>query len=216
MHALIIGATGATGRDLLEQLLADPEFNKVDIFVRKETGVKHEKLQSHIIDFNEPSQWRHLVKGDVLFSCLGTTLKIAGSKEAQWKIDHDYQYHFAQAAKANNVPQLVLVSADMASPDSRLFYSRMKGQLEEEVKALNFERLDIFNPPLLIRKNTDRGGERMAKTILGIFNSLGLFRSQKPLPTEELAKAMIKVAKMKTPGIFKYRNKQIRELLGEN
>jgi uncharacterized protein YbjT (DUF2867 family) len=216
MHALIIGATGATGRDLLEQLLADPEFNKVDIFVRKETGVKHEKLQSHIIDFNEPSQWRHLVKGDVLFSCLGTTLKIAGSKEAQWKIDHDYQYQFAQAARANNVPQLVLISADMASPDSRLFYSRMKGQLEEEVKALNFERLDIFNPPLLIRKNTDRGGERTAKIILGIFNSLGLFRSQKPLPTEELAKAMITVAKKKSPGIFKYRNKQIRELLGEN
>lgn len=216
MHALIIGATGATGRDLLEQLLADPEVSRVDIFVRKETGIKHEKLQTHIIDFNDVSQWSDLVKGDVLFSCLGTTLKVAGSKEAQWKIDHDYQYHFAQAARANNVPRLVLVSADMASPDSKLFYSRMKGQLEEEVKALNFERLDIFNPPLLVRKNTDRGGERMAKTILGVFNSLGLFRSQEPLPTEQLAKAMIKVAKNKTPGIFKYRNRQIRELTGDN
>jgi hypothetical protein len=81
---------------------------------------------------------------------------------------------------------------------------------------LNFFRLDIFNPPLLVRKNTDRGGERIAKTILGIFNKLGLFRSQRPLLTEDLAKAMIRVAKNKSPGVFKYRNMQIRELLREH
>ncbi|MBL0234073.1 MAG: NAD(P)H-binding protein [Chitinophagaceae bacterium] len=216
MHALIIGATGATGRDLLEQLLADPQVNRVDIFVRRETGIKQEKLQTHVVDFNNVAQWKDLVKGDVLFSCLGTTLKVAGSKEAQWKIDYEYQYQFAEAAKANNVPQLVLISADMASTNSRLFYSRMKGKLEEAVKALNFFRLDIFNPPLLVRKNTDRGGERIAKTILGIFNKLGLFRSQRPLLTEDLAKAMIRVAKNKSPGVFKYRNMQIRELLREH
>lgn len=213
MNALIIGTTGATGKDLLDLLLKDPSVGQVSVFVRRPLDKIHPKLVIHQIDFNKPDQWTELVKGDVLFSCLGTTLKVAGSKEAQWKIDHEYQYNFAAAAKANKVPHLILVSADMASPDSRLFYSRMKGQLEQAVKALNFHRLDIFNPPLLVRKDTDRGGERTAKRILEIFNSLGLFRSQRPLPTEELAKAMIVVAKNAAPGTFNYRNKQIRELL---
>src|SRR5215213_2193835 len=103
MHALLIGATGATGKDLLNLLLKDETFHQIDIFVRRKLELQHEKLHVHVIDFDKPEQWQHLVKGDVLFSCLGTTLKVAGSKEAQWKIDYDYQYNFAKAARENNV-----------------------------------------------------------------------------------------------------------------
>ncbi|RYF80745.1 MAG: semialdehyde dehydrogenase, partial [Chitinophagaceae bacterium] len=99
MHALIIGATGATGKDLLQLLLQKPSVQQVTIFVRKPVAINHPRLQVHIINFDEPASWQHFVKGDVLFSCLGTTLKAAGSKEAQWKIDFDYQYQFALAAK---------------------------------------------------------------------------------------------------------------------
>jgi uncharacterized protein YbjT (DUF2867 family) len=99
MHALLIGATGATGKDLLDLLLKDDDFHRVDIFVRRDVDSNHEKLNVHVIDFEKPDQWKHLVRGDVLFSCLGTTLKAAGSKEAQWKIDYDYQYEFAKAAR---------------------------------------------------------------------------------------------------------------------
>jgi uncharacterized protein YbjT (DUF2867 family) len=152
MHALLIGATGATGRDPLDLLLKDDDFHRVDIFVRREIETNHEKLNVHAIDFDKPDQWKHLVKGDVLFSCLGTTLIAAGSKEAQWKIDYDYQYEFAKAARENGVDNYVLVSAGMASPDSLFFYTRMKGQLEEAVKALEFAKLSIFNPPVLVRK----------------------------------------------------------------
>ena len=211
MHALVIGATGATGKDLLNFLLNDKSFERIDIFVRREVELQHEKLRTHLIDFNQPDQWKQLVKGDVLFSCLGTTLKAAGSKEAQWKIDYEYQYAFAKAARDNNVPKLILVSASNASTNSMIFYSKMKGKLEVAVKALNFPQLDIFNPPLLIRKDTDRGGEVVALKTIRFFNKLGLFLSQKPLPTEVLAEAMIKAAKSNHTGIITYKGPEIWE-----
>jgi aspartate-semialdehyde dehydrogenase len=88
--ALVIGATGLVGNELVHQLLADDRFGAVLVFVRRSMGISHSKLQEFIINFDEPQNWSHLVKGDVLFSALGTTLKKAGSKEAQYKIDHDY------------------------------------------------------------------------------------------------------------------------------
>lgn len=202
MKALLIGATGATGKDLLELLLKDEEIKQVDIFVRRELNVKHEKLNIHVIDFNKPEVWKHLVKGDVLFSCLGTTLKLAGSKEAQWKIDYEYQYQFAKIAKENNVNSYVLVSAANASSKSLIFYSKMKGQLEDDVKALKFLKTIIFNPPLLIRENTDRKMEVLGAKMIIFLNSLGIFRSQKPLSTKLLAEAMLKSVKVLKNGNY--------------
>ncbi len=155
MNAIIIGATGATGKDLLQQILKDDTFTQVAVFVRRPIGIQHPKLTTHIIDFDQPEAWKHLVTGDVLFSCLGTTLKAAGSQQAQWKIDYDYQYQFAKAAKDNGIKHYVLVSSTGAYSQSRFFYMKMKGALEDAVKTLRFERLSIFNPPTLIRKNSD-------------------------------------------------------------
>lgn len=191
MNAIVVGATGATGKDLVELLLKDDSFKQVNVFVRRKLDVQHDKLNIHIIDFDTPKQWGHLVKGDVLFSCLGTTLKTAGSKEAQWKIDYDYQYVFAKLAKANGVSHYVLVSATGSSPDSKFFYPRMKGLLEEAVKALEFRKITIFRPPLLIRKNTDRPGEVIGYKVLTFLNRFGIAKSQKPITTESLARAMI-------------------------
>ena len=101
------------------------------------------------------------MKGDVLFSCLGTTRKDAGSKAAQWKVDYDYQYSFAKAARENGVECYVLVSAMNASSNSGFFYSRMKGELDDDVTKLGFPRLLIFKPPSLIRKGSDRNMEKM-------------------------------------------------------
>ena len=155
-----------------------------------------------MIDFDKPEEWKTQVKGDLLFSCMGTTLKAAGSKDAQWKIDYEYQYQFARIAKENRVNQYVLVSAVNASAKSVLFYSRMKGQLEEDVKALRFSKTIIFRPPLLIRENTDRKMEIMGAKVIRFFNKLGLFRSQKPLPTKRLAEAMIRSVKVLDAGEY--------------
>lgn len=213
MHALLIGATGATGKDLLDLLLKDDAFHRVDIFVRRNLDLQHEKLKIHVIDFDKPEQWKHLVKGDVLFSCLGATLKAAGSKEAHWEIDYHYQYQFAKAARENNVQGYVLVSSGFASPNSSFYYPKMKGQLEEAVKALGFPKLTIFNPPGLLRKNTDRTAEVIGLKVL-FFITLGFFRTQKPMPTEVLAQAMIKAAKTNTTGIATYKRQEIWQCAG--
>lgn len=200
MKALVIGATGATGKDLVNQLLNDKDFEEVDIFVRKPIDIQNNKLKTHIVNFENPEEWKNMVKGDVVFSCLGTTLKTAGSKEAQRKVDYDYQYEFAKAAKENNVDDYILVSAYGANPKSKIFYSKMKGELEEAVKQLHFNKITIFKPGMLERKDSDRTGEVLGSRIIKFANKIGLLESQKPLPTDILAKAMINSSKIKSNG----------------
>lgn len=198
MKALLIGATGATGTDLLEKLLNDTTFDEVTVFVRKPIAVTKDKLKVHVVNFDQPEEWKHLVKGDVAFSCLGTTLKAAGSKEAQRKVDYDYQYNFAKAAKENNVAHFILVSSYGANSKSSIFYSRIKGELEEAVQVLQFQKTTIFNPGMLQRKNTDRSGEVVMEKILRFMNTIGLFRKHRSLSTEILAQAMINAVKNQT------------------
>ena len=203
MKALVIGATGATGKDLVQQLLQDNDYDEVDIFVRKPLDVQNEKLKTHVVDFEKPEDWKDLVKGDVAFSCLGTTLKNAGSKQEQRKVDYDYQYNFAKAARENNVEDYILVSAYGANPNSKIFYSKMKGELEQSIKDLHFNKMTIFQPGILERKNTDRSGEVLGGKIIKFVNKFGICESQKPLPTDVLAKAMINSSKIKSYGYSK-------------
>lgn len=191
MKVLVIGATGATGRDLLDLLDKDKDVQSIEVFVRRVPVQMSDKIIVHKVDFDKPDTWKHLVKGDVLFSCLGTTLKAAGSKEAQYKVDYQYQYLFAKAAKENGVKNHVLVSAGNASAKSFFFYSKMKGELEDSVKDLGFEKLIIMQPPLLVRYGSNRKAEVFAGKIIGFLNKLGLFKWYKPMPTHLLAKAMI-------------------------
>ena len=195
LQALVIGATGAVGKDLVTQLLADDAFGCVTLFVRRPVGLQSPKLTVHVVDFDHPEEWSSLVKGDVLFSCLGTTIKAAGSQEAQWKVDYTYQYDAAEAARANGIKTYILVSAVNASPDSKFFYNRMKGELEEAVKGLGFPGCFILQPPSLIRKGSDRFGEKAGVAVLKAFNALGLMRSYRPMPTEAVAAAMVRLAK---------------------
>ena len=194
MKAIVIGATGATGKSLLPLLAAHSEIERIDCFGRRHPDFSHPKLYAHQIDFAQIETWRNDVQGDVLFACLGTTLKAAGSKEAQWAIDYEANLEFVKAARENGVHTLVLVSASGANVASRLFYQRMKGELEQALIALNFPCLIIFRPPLLIRPNSDRLGEKIAERILHGFNRIGLMKSQRPLAVENLAQAMLKAA----------------------
>ena len=204
MKALIIGATGATGKDLVTQLLADDTYSEVHCFVRKPLALTHHKLHSHVVDFEHPEVWADLLHGDVAFSCLGTTLAVAGSKEAQWRVDYDYQYAFAQQCKANGVPTCVLVSAAMANAQSKVFYNRMKGQLEDAVKALEFTRLIVFQPSILIRSNSDRGAENFSVKAIHFLNKIGLFKRYRPMPTNILAQRMRREVATATEGVHTF------------
>ena len=196
MHtALVIGATGLVGRALVEQLLADERFSEVRIFVRRDPGLQHPKLRVSIVDFESPGAWATEVRGDVLFSALGTTLKQAGSKEAQYRIDYTYQYETARTAAANGVPRYVLVSAAMASERSRIFYSRMKGELERDVEKLAFQKITFLQPGLLTGpRREERTGEKIGFALLRFLNRLGIARKQRPIPGSTVARAMIAAA----------------------
>ena len=204
MKALIIGATGATGKDLVTQLLADDTYSEVHCFVRKPLALTHPKLHAHVVNFKTPEAWADLLHGDVAFSCLGTTLAVAGSKEAQWRVDYDYQYAFAQQCKANRVPTFVLISAAGAKAPSKLFYNRMKGQLEDAVKALGFSCLLIFQPSVLIRSNNDRGAENFSVKAIHFLNKIGLFKRYRPMPTTVLAQKMRKEVATARKGIHTF------------
>ncbi|MGL4852285.1 MAG: NAD(P)H-binding protein [Phocaeicola sp.] len=195
MRAVIIGATGATGKELLELLLADKAVAEVVALVRTALTVEHPKLKSVVVDFAQLEKWSSEIKGDIAFSCLGTTLRTAGSQKAQYVVDYNYQYEFAKLAKANHIPSFVLISSSSASPKSVLFYSRMKGELEQSVAALEFKNFITFRPGPLIRPNTDRTGEKIGILIMGFFNSLGILKKMKPLPVKSLAQLMLHYAK---------------------
>ena len=195
LTAIVIGATGAVGSDLVKQLRDDDSFKHVEVFARRNIYFDHPKFHVHVIDFEHSETWKNKVKGDVLFSCLGTTIKQVGSEEAQWKIDHDYQFEFAKAAHENGVKKYILVSSVGADKDSRIFYLKMKGTLEKNVKKLGIPSVVILQPPGLIRKNSDRFGEKLLVRALQFANSIGLFKDQKPMKTETVASAMINIAK---------------------
>lgn len=193
--AIVIGATGLVGSHLVQLLLNDNRFTGIKIFARRSTGINHAKLEEYIIDFDHPDQWKHLVTGDVLFSSLGTTLKTAGSKEAQYKIDHTYQFNVAKAAADNHVPVYVLISAAMASEHSRIFYSRMKGELERDIKELPFEYIHIIQPGMLIgERKENRPFEKIATPFILFLNKLGIAKKQKPIHASIVAQAMINVS----------------------
>jgi uncharacterized protein YbjT (DUF2867 family) len=199
--AVMIGGTGLVGGHLLSQLLDDARFTKVVSLGRRASWKSHPKLEEHAIDFDNAPSWSRLVKGDVAFAALGTTIKQAGTKQAQWKIDHDYPLAFAKAAAANGIRSYVLCSASSANAKSRVFYSRMKGALDDAVQQLGFERVRIMRPSLLGgAREKPRAGEKLGSAMLAFFNAIGLFRRYREIPGATVAKAMLRSSFDPGPG----------------
>ena len=124
LHALVLGATGATGKELVKLLLEDSNFSQVSLFIRRTIDVDHEKLTIHKIDFTRLNEYNSLVEGDVLFSALGTTKQEAGGKKEQFLVDYTYQYEFAKMASENGVNHYSLVSSIGADKNSFFFLSK--------------------------------------------------------------------------------------------
>ena len=211
LKAIVLGATGATGQELVKLLLNDPNFSKVTIFARKKPKIKHDKLTTYEIDFSRLSECKGLIYGDVIFSALGTTLSQAGSKNQQYLVDFTYQFEFAKIGSENKVKYYSLVSSVGADIKSPFFYPKIKGALEEAVKKLGFDNIYIFQPPFLIRQsNLIRPREKIVLKILNLLNQIGILKSQKPISVLDLAKKMINEIKLdKIPELKIYKPKDI-------
>ncbi len=182
MRAVIAGATGLVGSQLVVELLTDPTYTQVVVLTRRPWSKKHPKLKAVIIgDLSEILSHAHNLAGDVYFCCIGTTIKTAGSREAFEKVDLIAVRDFAEVAKRNKAKTFVLVSASGAHPKSKIFYSRIKGQAEQAVEGAA-PKVVIFRPSLLIG---DRAEERFGEKFF-----IQLFSLLKPVLPQSLANKM--------------------------
>jgi uncharacterized protein YbjT (DUF2867 family) len=191
-RAVVLGGTGLVGSELVRQLLDHPGYEQVRLLLRKPSGESHPRREELVIDFEKPNIWADLITGDVLFSCLGTTMAVAKTKAAQSRVDHDYQLWAAQAAAKNGVARYVLVSSTGANPSSLAFYSRIKGKLEQEVSRLNFERCVLVRPSILDgARQEHRPAERLALEVLRHAPDWLLPESARPSKVPLVAQACI-------------------------
>ena len=192
--ALVAGATGLTGKHLLEFLLADERYASVCALVRKATLQAHPKLSEHVIDFESLGK---LPKADDAFCCLGTTIKKAGSQAAFRKVDFDTVINFAAAAKAAGAKRFLVVSALGANAKSSVFYNRVKGEMENALKAMNFESLHVFRPSFLLGERAEaRVGERLGIAVFSALAPLmiGPARKIRPVEAKAVARGMVLAA----------------------
>ena len=211
LHALILGATGATGKELVKLLLEDSNFSQVSVFVRRKIDIDHEKLTIYKIDFSRLNEYNSLIKGDILFSALGTTKNESGGKKEQFLVDYTYQYEFAKMASDNGVNHYSLVSSIGADENSFFFYPKIKGALESIIKSLKINKIHIFQPPSLIRQpELIRSGERYTISLLQVINKLGCLRSLKPISVKDLAMKIITESLLNQKyGITIYKSKDL-------
>lgn len=200
MKALVLGATGLVGGSLLSELLKDSTFTSVDIIVRKKIENSNPKLTQIISDFRSINELQ-LISGDVLFICIGTTIKKAGSKDAFKRVDLDIPLEISKIAKHNNFSKVCLVSSMGANANSNIFYSKIKGQLEEALKKLNFSTLGIFQPSMLLGNRTEhRFGEQIGKVFMKTFEFL-IPAQYKAIEAEKVAISMVEFSKSNSSGV---------------
>lgn len=207
--AVIIGATGAVGKEILQEILADDFYNKVYILGRQSIGklADEERLTKIIVDFENLNFDTSILEDADIFASLGTTIKIAGSKENQRKIDVDYTVNFAKLCEGK-VRSFNVVSAIGANSKSKNFYNSLKGELEDKLKALNLGVLRIFQPSLLISKRADkRFLEQMFMRVAPIFQLVlkGKAKKYSPIEVSVLGREIVRFAiENKEQGTYTY------------
>ncbi|TAD95458.1 MAG: oxidoreductase [Bacteroidetes bacterium] len=191
--AIIVGASGLVGSELLNCLLADPNYSQITVLVRQKLAIENPKLYQKVIDFDKISE-RTTIFADHAFCCLGTTMKQAGSKEAFYKVDFTYAYEFAKFAFRSGIKKFLIVTAMGADAKSMIYYNRVKGEIEQKIIELDFDSLQIIRPSLLLGKRKNpRIGEDFGKIFGKIFSFLIPKRYQ-AIEGAQVAKALWKIA----------------------
>ena len=207
--ALIAGASGLVGGHLLHLLLADAAYARVITLARRQLDARHAKLDQRVLDLGALDAVADPPHVDDAFCCIGTTIKKAGSQDAFRRVDYDYVLAFARAAQRAGARQFLLVTALGADPASRIFYSRVKGEIEQAVRELPFQGIQIFRPSFLMGERAEaRLAERIGVPIARVLAPLliGPLRRYRPIHAADVARAMLQVAKdaPRGPNVFQY------------
>ncbi len=195
--ALLFGSSGLIGGHLLNKLIQNNDYNKIKIFVRAEPEIKDSKIEIIKTDFNNLKNHVEDIKGDDCFFCIGTTKQNSPYENEYKRIERDMPVETAEIAKANSVNSFVYISSGFADPKNSGAYLRYKGEVEEELKKLNFTKLGIMRPSFLLgNRKEKRFGEKIGIFLFKLLSPLflGPLKKMKPIHSEIVAKAMIKVA----------------------
>ncbi|MEJ7559667.1 MAG: oxidoreductase [Pedobacter sp.] len=214
--AIVAGASGLIGSELLKILLEDAEYSEVVALVRTPIGHTHTKLNQIAIDFDKLNDYAHLLNGNVIFCCLGSTRKKTPDLSQYRKIDHDYPVKLAELAVANGIDQFHLVSSIGANKDSSNFYTKMKGETEEDVSAAKVHGLVIYRPSLLTgERKEQRFAEGLMQGLSKIINPLmiGGLKKYRSIAARTVAMAMAKVSKTELVGFYVYESDAIQGLV---
>lgn len=213
--AILAGASGAIGSSLLQQLLSSSDYSEVLVLARKNLDIKHPKLTQLVLDFSTLSDHAAQITGNVVFCCLGTTKSQTPDQAQYRKIDYQYPLDLASIALSNGADSYHLVSSIGANQDSSVFYTKTKGEVERDLKAIAYKNIHIYQPSMLV---ADRGGKRAAegigKIIMQLVNPFlfGSLKKYRSIKVEVVAKAMVKESLVDKPGIFVHESDQIQEI----
>ncbi len=200
--AVVAGASGLVGSALIKRLTDTSEYGQVHILVRKELDLVHPKLVQHIVDFDQLENLTFDFIPDDAFCTLGTTISKAGSQTAFIRVDHNYVCTFAEMAKELGVTGFFVVSSMGANQASSIFYNKVKGRMEDDLKKIGFPRLGIFRPSLLLGPRKEkRAGEKFAGWILKLLDFM-IPSKYKAIDVDNVAKKMVEVALLAENGIF--------------
>lgn len=214
--ALLFGASGFIGSHLLQELLNNEDYEQVTIIVRKNQNITHPKLKVLVGDFNSLPKLKVNIMADDIFIALGTTKKQTPKEKEYYQIDHDYPILAAKKAKENGAKSVFVVSSIGADANSKVFYTRTKGELERDIIALDFEHTHIFEPSMLLgNRNESRPLEKIFINIFTVINPLfiGNLNKYKGIGGKDVAKAMNNAAKNQSEKVKIYQWKEMNSLL---
>ena len=195
--ALVFGSSGLIGGHLLNQLIKNDNYNKIKLFVRSEPVINEPKIEIIKTDFNNLESCKYNIKGDDCFFCIGTTKQNSPNKNEYQKVELDLPKEIAKIAKDNLIKSFIFISSIYANQNSSGDYVKFKGLVEEELKKLNFSNLGILRPSFLMGDRKEkRVGEKIGILTFRLLSPLllGPLKKMKPINSEKVAKAMIKIA----------------------
>ena len=194
--ALLFGASGLVGSHVLNQLISNNSYSKIKLFVRSSIDISDPKIEIIQTDFNNLENHREDIKGDDCFFCIGTTKQNSPDKSEYRRVELEVPKQIAQIAKSNSVNSFVFISSGYADPKSSGDYLKFKGEVEEELKRLNFPKLGIMRPSFLLGDRKEkRVGEKIGIFVFKLLSPLflGPLKKMKPIDSATVAKAMIAI-----------------------